>query len=243
MSLKEEGRVVGDGLRLFEYSLVAEAVGVFKGLDDQTKLAMAQVYREAFGGYPWYEIFACKGCGEFSKETVPCKNCQSTEFGEAYPTEWLIGEYFPHMVERYVPGALILARDDKGAVNGFTCGGAIRLGDLVADKFKGNREILDSIIANTGVDPEAIVFYENETCVSATNQQKGVGGKLNFGRVKAASEMGFGYVCGRTINRPWLEVKKRNFEQLGYDCTAFYPDGDTYEVDGQRRFFFLATKR
>lgn len=243
MNLKEEGGLVGNGLRLFEYSSAAEAIGVFEALDEQAKLEMAEVYREAFGGPPWYEIFACKNCGNFTKEAIVCGNCQATEFGEAYPIEWLIKEYFPHMVARYAPGVLILARDERGAVNGFSCGGAIRLGDLVAEKFKDNPIILNSVAANTGVGIEEVVFYENETCISFKNQQKGIGGRLNFERVKTAAEMGFKYVCGRTINLPWLEVKKKNFEQLGYNCAAFYPEGDTYEVGGQRRYFFMATKR
>lgn len=243
MNFKEEGGLVGNGLRLFEYSSAAEAIGVFEALDEQAKLEMAEVYREAFGGYPWYEVYACKNCGNFSRETTPCSSCQSSDFGEAYPTDWLIDEYFPHMVTEYIPGVLILSKDGNGKTQGFSCGGGIKLGDLAAAKFKGNEQVLKSILTTTGVGVEETVFYENETCVSPTIQQKGIGGSLNFERVKAASEMGFRYICGRTINRPWLEIKRKNFEQLGYDCVAFYPDGDTYEVDGQRRFFFLATKR
>jgi len=125
---------------------------------------------------------------------------------------------------------------------GFTTGGAIKLGQLIEDKYKGKPEILASIIGNAEVSPMDEVFYENETCISESSQQRGLGGKLNLARVRAASDMGFSLVCGRTINRPWLKLKEQQLAQYGYSFRAFVPDGDTYEVDGEPRKFFMASR-
>ncbi|MDO8487878.1 MAG: hypothetical protein Q7S31_00995 [bacterium] len=243
MNKRERDLSAGNNLEVLGYTSAPEATALIDTLDPKSRLEMASVYQQAFAGYPWYEVVACKQCGEFAKEGDTCSHCQGTVFAEAYPTEWLLKEYLPQMVADYVPGVLILAKDETDSIQGFSCGGGIKLGELIEHKYKGKPDILESITTNSEVNPEKTVFYENETCISPTVQQKGMGSQLNFARVKQASELGFEHVCGRTINLPWLEVKKRHFAQFGYDCAAFYPEGDTYEVDGQRRFFFMATKR
>lgn len=223
------------------YEDKSEALEAYNLLTDAEKLAMANVYREAFGGYPWYEVFKCNSCDEFAKTTDPCGHCGNSSFSEAYPIESLVHEYFPHMMSAYTPGVLITLEDNEQMI-GFTTGGAITLGKLIEDKYKGNSEILASIINTTGVSTDQIVFYENETCISASLQQKGSGGKLNHARVEAASNLGFEFVCGRTINQPWIKLKEKQLAEFGYDFISFNPTGDNYEVDGAKRQFFMATR-
>ncbi len=225
----------------YTYENKASAIEAYVSLTDNQRFAMARVYQEAFGGYPWYEVFKCNSCDEFTKTNDLCPHCQSVNFSEAYPLGWLVDEYFPHMMGAYIPGILVTLEED-GSMIGFTTGGAINLRQLIQDKYKGKPEILTSIITHTGVSPDSIVFYENETCISAISQQKGSGGKLNLARVEAASEIGFRLICGRSVNQPWIALKRRQLSSLGYDFTAFTPDGDTYEVDGVRRQFFMATR-
>lgn len=225
----------------YSYESQKEALEAYASLTNEQRSGMAKVYQEAFGGYPWFEVYRCNKCDEFTKTNDSCEHCGNTSFSEAYPIDWLMNEYFPHMVAQYVPGVLVTLEDD-GRMIGFTAGGAITLGKLIEDKYKGKPEILASITANTGVSPEEIVFYENETCISVPLQKKGSGGKLNLARVAAASEMRFLLVCGRTINQPWIRLKERQLGEYGYDFVCFNPDGDAYEVDGVRRQFFIAKK-
>lgn len=237
-SREGEGRVFST----YTYENGDQALEAYAALTDEQRLAMAKVYQEAFGGYPWFEVFKCNQCDEFTKTNDSCSHCGGASFSEAYPLEWLVNEYFPHMMGAYTPGVLVIL-EDGGRMIGFTTGGAIGLGQLIQDKYKGKPEILASIIGQTGVSPEAVVFYENETCISATSQQKGSGGKLNLARIEAASEIGFPLICGRSVNQPWISLKERQLTGLGYDFMAFGPDGDTYEVDGMRRQFFMARRR
>lgn len=223
----------------YEYKDASGALDTYALLTDKQKAGMATVYQKAFGGYPWYEVFKCDQCEEFSKTQEQCVHCGGSHFSEAYPLQELVNDYFPHMMSGYAPGVTIIL-EDNAEVIGFTTGGGIALGQLAKDKYKDNTEILNSIIQRTGVNPEDRVFYENETCISASLQQKGAGGRLNYERVKAANEMGFDLICGRTINQPWLKLKERQLAEFGYDFVSFNPDGDTYEVDGVRRQFFMA---
>lgn len=216
---------------------------ILKAINTNDKLQMAQIYQEAFAGPPWFEVFQCSSCGNFAKEAISCSYCGKNSFSEAYPIQTLINEYFPEMLASYAPGVLIFAKDEKQEIQGFTTGGAIKLSDLIAKKYKGNPAILRSIVAHTGVNPNETVFYENETCISPNKQKKGMGGDLNFQRIAEAANQGYKYICGRTVNLPWINLKKRQFDELGYDCVSFFPDGDDYNVDGQRRYFFMATKR
>ncbi len=225
----------------YSYETPEEALESYTSLSDEQRLGMAKVYQEAFGGYPWFESFRCNKCDEFTKTDGVCAHCGGDSFSEAYPLDWLVSEYFPHMMTQYTPGVLVVLEEGTDVI-GFTTGGATTLGELIEDKYKGKPDILDSIISQTGVSPESVVFYENETCVTSSLQQKGSGRKLNLARVSAAHEMGFPLVCGRTINQPWINLKQKQFTQFGYDFLSFNPEGDTYEVDGVRRQFFMATK-
>lgn len=225
----------------YSYENAGQALEAYQTLSDEQKLAMAGVYQEAFGGSPWYEVFKCNSCEEFARTNDACSHCGGNSFSEAYPIGWLVSDYFPHMVSQYTPGVLVTLESD-GKMIGFTTGGAITLGQLIEDKYKGKPEILASIIERTGVSPDEVVFYENETCIIASLQQRGSGGKLNLARVGAASKMEFPLVCGRTINQPWINLKERQLAGYGYDFVSFNPDGDLYEVDGVRRQFFMAAR-
>ncbi len=226
----------------YNYENAEQALDAYVSLSIEQRMEMAKVYQEAFGGYPWFEVYRCNKCDEFVKTSDTCAHCGSTSFSEAYPLDWLMNEYFPHMVAAYTPGILVTL-EDEGKIIGFTTGGAITLGQLIEDKYKGKPEILKSIVETTGVRPGEIVFYENETCLPASSQKKGYGGKLNLARVEAASETGFKLICGRSVNQPWINLKERQLSQLDYDFAAFTPVGDTYEVDGTKRQFFMAIKR
>lgn len=235
---REEGRLFST----YSYETSEQALEAYASFMPEKRSEMARVYQEAFGGYPWFEVFRCTKCDEFTKTNDACPHCGGTNFAEAYPVEWLMEEYFPHMLTAYTPGVLVTLESD-GRMIGFTTGGAITLGQLIKDKYRGKPEILASIIERTGVAVDQTVFYENETCISASLQQKGSGGKLNLARVEAASEIGFPLICGRTINQPWIRLKEKQLSSFGYDFIAFNPDGDTYEVDGTKRQFFMATRK
>lgn len=225
------------------YASVQGAKKIFGTIKAEDKMQMAQIYQEAFAGPPWFEVYQCSSCGNFAKEAGICGYCGEGSFSEAYPIQTLINEYFPEMLASYAPGVLIFAKNEKEEIQGFTTGGAIRLTDLIAKKYRGNPDILRSIVTQTGVDQNEVVFYENETCISPRKQRKGMGGDLNFQRIVEAANQGYEYICGRTVNLPWINLKKKQFNELGYDCVSFFPDGDDYNVDGQRRYFFMATKR
>lgn len=242
MGLKEIEPVEAPQIITHRYSTPSEAQSIYESLSSVHKLGMASVYREAFGGYPWYESVKCNSCGEFARETGECTHCHGRSFSEAYPMQWLTQEYFPHMVAQYTPGVLITLNQGADMI-GFSTGGAIALGELITDKYKGDPKILASIVRTAQADPRSIVFYENETCISASLQQKGSGGQLNLTRVQAASALGFQLICGRTINQPWLKLKERQLALYGYDFISFNPEGDDYEVDGVKRQFFMAKRK
>lgn len=204
---------------------------------------MAQVYKDAFGGYPWYEVYQCTGCGNYSPTDENCAHCQGTEFSDAYHIEELMNKYFPEMLQAYLPGVLILAKDGEDSIEGFSTGGGTTFGTLVEKKYKGDQRILASIRAQTGLTPETPVFYENETCISPESQQAGIGSSLNYQRLESAVAQGFKYICGRSVNKPWLGIKRSQMEALGYDFQMFVPEGDTYEVGGSPRYFFMGVKR
>jgi hypothetical protein len=225
------------------YTSVQVAKKIFKSINAPDKMQMAQIYQEAFAGPPWFEVYQCSNCGNFAKEATICGYCSKSSFSEAYPIQTLINEYFPEMLASYAPGVLIFAKNEMNEIQGFTTGGAIKLADLIAKKYKGSPVILQSIVTQTGVNPNETVFYENETCISPKKQKKGMGGDLNFQRIAEAANQRYEHICGRTVNLPWINLKKKQFNELGYDCVSFFPDGDDYNVDGQRRYFFMATKR
>lgn len=228
--------------RTYLYGSWQEALGAYASLTSEQRQGMAEVYQEAFAGYPWFEAFRCLKCDEFAKTDAVCGHCGGTIFTEAYPIDRLVSDYFPHMMSQYTPGVLVTL-EDNGRMIGFTTGGVMTLGQLIENKYKGNPQILASIVTNTGVSLGEKVFYENETCIPVARQQEGFGGKLNLARVRVAVEMDSPLICGRTINLPWLGLKKRQLAGYGYDFVSFVPDGDTYEVDGEPRKFFMAIRR
>jgi hypothetical protein len=210
----------------------------YRALPERERYQMAEVYREAFGGAPWYERFKCGGCGGFSA-SVEC--CAGAEMGEAYPVEELVQESFPRNMAEFTPGIVILAKDLMGKMYGFSTGGFTTVQSLVDSKYGGSQEILDAI-CERGVTPDTSMFYNNETCVMPTTQQKGMGTRLNAKRTEAARYLKADIICGRSINVPWLGVIQRQLGQVGYDFDAFTPRGDTYAVEGAARQFYIARR-
>lgn len=243
---KQEGQegkeVPKDNFQIFRYENQSQAAKVYESLDRETKQQMARVYQEAFGGYPWFEAFRCQNCGSFAADREKCKKCGQTDLGEAYPTADLVESYFPSMLADYTPGVLIVSRSPEGEVVGFSTGGGIKLGELVQKKYQGKTQILDSILRQTGLSPKELVAYENETCVLPSMQKGGIGRRLNRARISELRKS-FASICGRTINQPWLNLKTQQLAQAGFAVQSFVPDGDDYEVDGKKRFFFLAKER
>lgn len=233
--------VSGINTKIYLYESPKDALITYASIPERLKTEMADVYREAFGGSPWFEKYKCGDCGNFAAGNECCPNCQSQNMGEAYPKKELTEKYFPQMLQEFTPGLLIIASNQSGKIVGFTTGGAITLSELIQKKYKGNPTILRSITDTTGIGQEDIVFYDNETCISPDAQQKGIGTTLSRERIALADQIGFP-ICGRTINRPWLQVKNRQLGQLGYQVQSFIPTGDNYQVEGNSRTFYLAKK-
>lgn len=240
MSMKLEGEIT---YQKAEHSSPSDAFQNLMALKIEVRTQMAQIYKDAFGGYPWFEVFICSKCSNFSPQDAECPYCGGADFSEAYPLEDLIENYFPEMVMAYAPGVLILAENEDGEVEGFSAGGGVKIGDLIAKKYRGDESVLNSILTQSGLTEDAVVFYENETCISPNSQKKGMGGNLNFERLLTAKEQGFQYIAGRSVNQPWLKLKERQMDELGYDFVSFIPEGDEYEIDGQRRYFFVGIRR
>lgn len=220
-----------------------EAKEKYLNIPEGLKLDMAEVYKLAFGGKPWYERYLCKGTDEcgFLKDAF-CPKCQSDKtVTEAYPTEWLVKEYFEEMLSTFVPGILgILQLGEE--TPGFTTGGFSTLNTLISKKYGKRAEtVLASIARMADVKPETLVFYDNETCINPLNQGQGLGPKLSEYRISEAISLGAEVVCGRTINATWLKTKERQFREKGFDFIYFVPEGDTYEVNGNPRYFYIAT--
>lgn len=240
MSSKEKTEI---NYKKREYDSSRDAFQNLMSLNIGIRSQMAQTYKDAFGGYPWFEVFQCSKCGNYSPEDSNCTYCGGVDFSEAYPIQDLVNNYFPEMVMSYTPGVLILAENHEGDLEGFSTGGGIALGHLIEKKYGGNKTILNSILSQTDLSPDSVVFYENETCISPNSQKRGMGGNLNLERLLSAKEQGFQFICGRTVNQPWLRLKQRQMDELGYDFISFIPEGDDYTIEGQRRYFFLGIKR
>ena len=203
---------------------------------------MAKVYQQAFGGEPWYEKYTCNVCRIFTAEFGECPNC-GRQLEEAYPTEWLITEYFPKMLSDYVPGVLLVVQNQRDEIVGFSNGGFNSIGLLVANKYPQNPEqILASMTKQFGLSAEDRVFYDNETCLLPQNQRSGLGKQLSQKRLQAALDLRAKLICGRTINLPWLELKKQQLTNKGFLFESDVLKGDTYQVDNVSRRFYLATK-
>ena len=216
-----------------------DAALLYEDMSSQNKSEMAISYQEAFAGPPWYEAYVCNGCGSFSKDPGVCGNCKEHQLTRAYPIKMLEESYFREMLQVYTPGLLIIADNGDGGVVGFTTGGNIKLGELIEKKYNNNQIVKKSILKNTKMSPDTVVFYENETCIRTEWQQKKVGGRLNYERVKAAKEMGSQLICGRTVNRPWLGTKEKHFSEFGYKVLHLFQMG-IYQINGSNRLFFLA---
>ncbi|MBI2008422.1 hypothetical protein HYS82_02070 [Candidatus Amesbacteria bacterium] len=204
---------------------------------------IAEAYRAAFGGEPWKERFICQNCSRYLENSF-CPSCQVPTTQEAYPTGELINEYFPEMLTSYIPGMLGIAREFN-QVAGFTTGGFIGLDSLVNKKYRSEnpQTIINSISSALNVSPNDQVFYDNETCIFPDLQGQGLGKELSLARVREAIKMGAEIICGRTINIPWLGLKERQLTRAGYSFSYLVPAGDSYQVDGTPRYFYLATKQ
>lgn len=225
----------------FTYSSKDKALEVYTNFSTATKEQMASVYQNAFGGEPWYERFVCLTCDKYSK-SADCISCKSSDLPEAYPSEELVNTEFPNMLQTFIPGTLLLSYGGDCQVNGFSTGGFITLGDLINKKYAGNTTILSSIEQKYGINSETEVFYDNETCVDPARQKRGLGRIFSRERINAAKSIRAENICGRTINLPWLNVKKQQLTDEGYAFFSFVPEGDTYEVGGSPRVFYLARK-
>ncbi len=241
VKINPESIVTNFRVEKFTYWTPDEAESIYKLLPDSDKYQMADVYKEAFGGSPWYERFKCVGCKEFTATDDICSNCEKTIFEEAYPTQQLVQEYFPKMLSKFTPGVLLTAKTGAETL-GFCTGGFTTPKELIVKKYRGNTQILRSILLRSGLNPNDPMFYDNETCIRSDKQKKGVGGKLSQVRVDIATELGAGVICGRTINLPWLSLKENQLREGGYDFLSFVPEGDRYEVNGVGRYFFIARK-
>lgn len=225
-----------------KYETVAEAGEKYGKIPERMKDYMAEDYKEAFGGKPWFESYQCTGtneCGYLAEPFCPiCKNDNSIK--EAYPTTWLKETYFREMLTEFIPGILgLIQLGDE--VPGFTTGGFTFFDVLIQNKYKRNTEVIfDSITKRFNIPASSLVFYDNETCINPVKQRSGLGPKLSQFRIDLSINLGADLVCGRTINFPWLETKERQFKNKGFNFEYFVPEGDNYSVEGNPRYFYLA---
>ncbi len=238
----KEKKVAGISLSVFVYNNPSEAIRALSSIAPRELEEMASVYQLGFGGPPWWEKFKCADCGTFSSVDTCCPNCKGNSLGEAYPKDGLINNYFPKTLSEFTPGTLIKAKEN-GKVIGFTTGGTTELEELVKIKYGNKKEILDSIVNTMELAPNIMVFYDNETCVTPTKQQQGAGRILSQVRINSAIDLGTEVIVGRTINKPWLSLKKEQLDVIGYDFQYFVPGGDTYMVEGNPRMFYVARRK
>lgn len=225
----------------YRYNSQEEANILFEQLADQIKMDMAFVYQEAFGGPPWFEKFACSSCDAFLPVDT-CPACGNASLPPAYPIEQLIGNDFIQMFNSFTPGVLLLVQDTNEKVIGFSTGGITTLDDLITHKYKDDTSIANDIKTRYPQSNNEVIFYDNETCILPDYQKYGIGRKLSEARILEALAMNATAICGRTINIPWLGLKEKQLQSVGYNFNAFNPNGDTYEVDGVKRMFYFAQK-
>jgi hypothetical protein len=228
-------------ISLIDYKTPVDALVRYEGLPLPIKEQMARVYQEAFGGKPWYENCSCPSCGTFEKSTT-CSRCGAPDLPPAYPTGELVNEEFPQMLSSFAPGTLVLARNQQSEVIGFCAGGMTTPTDLVVKKYKGNRQIAESIMEQTGLSLTDPLYYENEMCVLPALQGNGVGSALNQARLEWILAQDIGVVLGRTINPNLLKMKERQFPEKGFSMRTFVPNGDSYQVDGLPRQCYFAVR-
>ena len=243
MTEKNVPEIIGKGISLksYVYSNPNEALQVYSNFGQELKQQMAEVYRQAFGGKPWFEKFKCGDCGEYSGVNC-CPGCKSINMGEAYPTDELISDTFPKMLSTFTPGVLATA-SKQGKMIGFVTGGEITLADLVKVKYKNNAQILESITGETGMSPGDVAFYNNEFCVLPERQNQGVGTMLGLTQITKVLEAKPVFVTGRTINPSILNMRRRELTEAGYGFAAFVPKGDKYQVNGNPRFFYTGIRK
>lgn len=242
--MKEIKEIEAPGAEIIslDFKTPKEAAEAYLSLPQSLKADMAEIYRAAFGGAPWYEKYKCEGtpeCGFLQEPFCPvCKNDKAVS--EAYPKDWLINTYFGEMLTDFIPGILGILKQDERAV-GFTTGGFCRLNELVFKKYGTKaQKIRDSITSRLALEAESVVFYDNETCILPEKQGQGLGPKLSEYRIGQSLALGAELICGRTINHTWLATKGEQFKRRGLEFNFFVPDGDTYEVNGNPRYFYLA---
>ncbi len=238
-----EEELKGMMLRYF-YDDEEMADSTYASLPSQMKDQMAGVYQQAFAEKPWNEKYRCVTCGAMGSDDV-CRTpeCANEGFDEAYPKQELIDDYFPNrMMKKFLPGILINAYDGNGNVIGFMSGGFTTPDLLVQEKYGGNEEILRSIVEMCAISPDRLIFYNNEVCTLPAVQKRGIGGLLSSELLRGAVSKGADVICGRSINEPWLRVKERQLIAAGFDFVRFTPRGDTFEMDGLKRQFYLAKK-
>lgn len=223
------------------YKSRAKARRILGSLDKKTREEMASVYQKAFGDSPWFEKYRCPTCKSYQRNNS-CSICGKINLPDAYPTKNLIQKDFPSMLASFNPGIFILVKDASQKVLGFSQGGFTTPQNLVKKKYDNNKTILDSIIRRCEISSTANIFYDNETCILPKYQKFGIGGRLSEARITAAVEMGAEYICGRTINLPWLALKQQQLSAAGFTFTSFTPNGDRYKVDDVNRQFYFAKK-
>ncbi len=227
----------------FTWQTWRQALAVYSSFSNQDKDDMADTYQEAFGNYPWYERYKCPKCGDFLKDAF-CPKCKVVSKKEAYPKSELISKDFPEMLTTYVPGMISLARQNLEVVS-FTTGGFARLDNLISKKYKQQNpvKIKKSIADFFDVNLRTEAFYDNETCVKVNLQRSGIGTELSQTRIDQAIALGAVAICGRSINKKWLDVKEFQFLAAGFSFARLVPNGDKYQVDGKPRYFYLAQKQ
>jgi len=87
---REDGKQV---ISKYGYDDGKQALEAYVSLTEEQRSEMAVVYQEAFGGHPWYEVFKCNGCEEFTRTDDACSHCGGNSFSEAYPIDWLVNEH------------------------------------------------------------------------------------------------------------------------------------------------------
>lgn len=221
-----------------------EALQKYQLLPDAVKARMAKTYKDGFGGEPWKEVCECPNCGAFSPDTS-CRTdgCGTKNLPEAYPIPRLREEDFPRMLTSFSPGVLVIAQNDMSSAIGFCTGGMTTLDKLVEKKWKGDQQICDSIISESGVQPNQPFFYENEMVVSPKYQGYKIGSRLNEQRLDWITKRGIDVVVGRSINTNLLKMKQRQMPERGYAMKIFVPDGDNYQVDGAKRQCYVARRK
>ena len=228
-------------LKSYLYRSPGEALELYKSFEPELKGQMAEVYRQAFAGAPWFEKFRCNDCNRFFATDSCCPECQGLNVREAYPTKDLIDNYFPKTLAEFTPGVLATA-SQNGSVIGFVIGGEITLEKLINKKYGGNSMIMESIVNNFSVRPESVLFYNNEFCVLPEKQNQGTGTSLASAQLADVLKLEPEFVTGRTINRSLLNISKNGLKSAGYDFSYFVPNGDDFQVNGTPRFFYLGKR-